>query len=299
MRLPRYCPNARYSQGPLAALRAALTFRVLKDPSRHAGRGERLGAWAARHEVDDATRSGLCEGQRRHAAVHLHPLQRLHRQIAQIHHLVVGAAERDAVEVHLHLAGREAAHRHGAELPEAAEAAHLHTRRRRQGIGERAHAGGGAPCVDDGGEAGDVGRRGLRLARRRCGHHDLVQALRRLVLRAGAERDERDERARCEPSNRDPPAPSPRKVSSLVPPGRSSGSGIALTRRLPAPDTEQWWLPGSSPLTAAGQRGIRTPFPRPTRSWAKYSGCGRSSRHAPERARFMPPAGGIPGSRQP
>ena len=32
MRLPRYCPNARYSQGPLAALRAALTFRVVKDP---------------------------------------------------------------------------------------------------------------------------------------------------------------------------------------------------------------------------------------------------------------------------
>jgi len=44
---------------------------------------------------------------------------------------------------------------------------------------------------------------------------------------------------------------------------RSSGFGIILTRSLPAP-RGQWMRPGSSPVTAAGQRGNCTPFPNST-----------------------------------
>jgi hypothetical protein len=65
----------------------------------------------------------------------------------------------------------------------------------------------------------------------------------------------------------DPRSPSsfPSEGFSLAHPGGSSGSGIVLARPLPARDG-QWLRPGSYSLTAAGQRGIHTPFPDPTAS---------------------------------
>jgi hypothetical protein len=41
----------------------------------------------------------------------------------------------------------------------------------------------------------------------------------------------------------------------------------------------QWSRPGSFPLTAAGQRGIHTPFPRPSR----FCASSRDERHASSR----------------
>jgi hypothetical protein len=60
--------------------------------------------------------------------------------------------------------------------------------------------------------------------------------------------------------------------SQLLPRGRRV-AGLGRTGLLargssspgPFPPCGQWSRPGSFPLTAAGQRGIRTPFPRPSR----------------------------------
>ena len=59
------------------------------------------------------------------------------------------------------------------------------------------------------------------------------------------------------------PAPSPRKDPLLASAGQVFWLGDH-PRPVPSRPEGQWLRPGSSPLTAAGQRGLRTPFPNPS-----------------------------------
>jgi hypothetical protein len=84
------------------------------------------------------------------------------------------------------------------------------------------------------------------------------------VSRASRRRDEGDER-------RTTAATAGRRPAQLLPRGRrsllaSTGQVFWLgdrPRPVPSHPYGQWLRPGSSPLTAAGQRGLCTPFPNP------------------------------------
>src|SRR5207247_11190622 len=107
------------------------------------------------------------------------------------------------------------------------------------------------------------------------------------------------------------PAPSPRKDPLLASAGQVFWLGDH-PRPVPSHPEGQWSRPGSSPLTAAGQRGLRTPFPDPTdvesRSSARVRALSRClalprrwrlggwSLHRPARRRHVAldaPAGGL------
>jgi len=139
--------------------------------------------------------------------------------------------------------------------------------------------------VHDRGESGRIAGRRL-LPRRRRRHHHLAELLAPLLRRPRAcdgGRERQDEQ-RCGSVRRLRSLPARRgrgggearaggrsrsRTHQLLPRGRTlllasagqvSGSGIILARSLPTPKGK-WLRPGSSPLTAAGQRGLRTPFP--------------------------------------
>ena len=255
--------------------------------------GERRIAGPAGDDIHHAARAGLREGERRRAAVDLDVVDGVERQVGQVDGLVAGAAERDAVQVDLHLSGRGAADRDRAEVAEPPEAAHLHADRVGERLGERLHPAGRRSGVHHGRERGRIARPG-GLGRGRRRDHDLAQLLAALVgrPRAGHRRREGQDEERCGsvrrrtslPARRDEgggeahaphPAPSPRKDLLLASAGQVFWLGDH-PHPVPSRPEGQWLRPGSSPLTAAGQRGLRTPFPHPT------DVCWRSS--APARA---------------
>ncbi len=71
------------------------------------------------------------------------------------------------------------------------------------------------------------------------------------------------------------PAPSPRKDPVLASAGQVFWLGDH-PRPVPSRPEGQWLRPGSSPLTAAGQRGLRTPFPNPSDVESRCSALARA-----------------------
>ena len=160
---------------------------------------DRRVAGPPRHDVHDAARAGLREGERRRPPVDLDVVDRVERQVGQVDGLVLGAAERHAVQVDLHLPRRGAADRDRAEVAEAAEAADLDADRVGERLGEGLHPGRRRGRVHDRGEGGRITRRRL-LPRRRRRHHDLAERLLAPLLRSPRPGDggrQRQDEERC------------------------------------------------------------------------------------------------------
>jgi hypothetical protein len=116
--------------------------------------------------------------------------------------------------------------------------------------------------------------RAMRLARRGAfggwarGPPARSAAVRRLflIVSSTCRGDGSGARPRTTGNLTDNPAPSPRKASTLAAIGQVFWLGIrpSPVPSHPADSPGQWLCPESSSLTAAGQRGLCTPFPRPT-----------------------------------
>ena len=86
-------------------------------------------------------------------------------------------------------------------------------------------------------------------------------------------------RARAAPAHASdaprPPSPFPAEGLLLASAGQVFWLGDH-PRPVPSHPSGQWLRPGSSPLTAAGQRGLCTPFPYPTPSTPRLAPSGRA-----------------------
>ena len=222
---------------------------------------DRRVAGPPRHDVHDAARAGLREGERRRPPVDLDVVDRVERQVGQVDGLVLGAAERHAVEVDLHLSGRGAADRDRAEVAEAAEAANLDAHRVGERFRERLHAGRRRGRVHDRGEGGRIARR-RGLPRRRRRHHHLAELLAPLLRRPRAcdRGRERQDEQRCG---------SVRRLRSL-PARRGRGGGEARAGGRSRSRNPPSSFPAEGPsagLSRAGflARGSSSPGPFPPR----------------------------------